>query len=351
MLESLRRRLAGCELQQLVPGLTARLTELGEPLARAAVERHLRELVTDEQPERTYLGAVEHRLRAIAATLDELEARPGATASTVGALAGATAASTPSSTTAAPPGLDLATLRAQVRGLAGVVVGPPRIDRGLLDGRGLRTFVWLEDERVVAIGPALPQVIAACAPTTVEAPTWLASWQELTAAGRNPWQLAGDARLDAALDRTAAATPRDPYRNERPRATFEAALAEWTRGEIARLGQQLAATVEGELVPVRDEACRQSLLGLASRAASLSSGALVPLLLAEVASGPLVQVTPLPPGLALDVIGRAAAGYVRVRVVRMTGAPTSLRAIALPNAPRGATSVDGGDVLVTLLGP
>ncbi|MBK9036173.1 MAG: hypothetical protein IPL61_33845 [Myxococcales bacterium] len=378
MLAELIARVAASDLKPLAEQLARELAARGEVVAVTALEAHLRELVAAAPGAPSFLSAVEHRVHALAAALEaDLGRTPTPATPARGAITPATpargaitpatpargaitpATSPPSPAPAGacppPPPIQVAALRALVKGVPGVTVGAPRIDRALLDGRGPRTYVWLEGAQLLAIGPATAAVAAACAPEVVATPAWLPSWRALTELGRNPWRSPDDADLDAlvgvALDRTADATPREPYRSDRPRQAFKAALADWARAEIQSLGTRMAATVDGEVTPIRDGAARDTLVALAGRSASLSAGALVPLLLADMAGGPLVQVAPTPAGVDLDVIGRAAAGCVRVRVVRLAGGPTSFRGIVLPRAPRGATTVEGGDVLVTLFGP
>jgi|JI10StandDraft_1071094.scaffolds.fasta_scaffold00610_26 hypothetical protein len=368
MLAALLARIATTELVPLAETLAERLAARGEAVAIATVERHLRDLVAAPDPAATFLAGAAHRLAALRDALDHHDAIALAPTprSDRGPWGGEPAAP-PTRDAAAPAGGDLgaagapamapthAALARRLRAVPGVTVGAPRLERALLDERGRQSYAWIEDGAVHALGPARAAIAAALGEAAVAAPPWHATWATLTARGRNPWQVppaaAADAGLAAALARTAAAAPRDPYRAVDPAAGFRAALAEWSRQAIAGLGELFAATAAGEVRPCADEQARAALASLANRPASLASAALVPLVLIEMAAGPLVEVVPTPPGLAFDVIGRAAGGCVRARAIRLLDPPQRLRAVALPRLPRGATVVEGGDTLITLFGP
>lgn len=364
MLAALLARIATTELVPLARTLAEQLAARGETVAIAAAERYLRELIAAPDPAAAFLAGAAHRLAALRDALDHHDATAPASpprsdrgpwvsepAETSGDAAAPTGGG-PDAPVASPTH---AALARQLRAVAGVTVGAPRVDRALLDERGRHTYAWIEDGEVRALGPARAAVAAALGAADVAAPTWQATWGTLTADRRNPWQVAtaaaADVGLTAALARTAAAAPRDPYRTIDPGAGFMASLADWSRQAIAGLGELFAATAVGEVRPCADEQARAALASLANRPASLTSAALVPLVLIEMAAGPLVEVAPTPPGLTFDVIGRAAGGYVRARAIRLLDPPQRLRAVTLPRMPRGATVVEGGDTLITLFGP
>lgn len=377
MLEALIERVARVERAPLVAAIARRLAAAGEALSPEVVEDHLEALVAAEHPAHTFLAGARHRLLALVVAVEDVMAHDDSRDVLIGSFEPSshrTVAETPRAfarTRArrgsllglppasfveppAAPSAAAETMQDRVRRIPGVSIGLSCLDRRLLDGGGDRTYAWDEDGQLFAIGPRIGAIVDACQPAPVCVPPWLLAWRTLTAAGQNPWRLPDvelrERMVGSALARTQAYARRTYGGRGWLRARFEEALVDWAKAERRRLGAQLGAPSLGEVRALRDGPARQLLLDLWRRPAELGEAARASLRLAELSWGPLGEVAPVADGLELDVValGRAGGKLLHVRALRLAGAPGRLRAIALAGVPRGASTVEGGDVLVTM---
>lgn len=335
MLEELLQRIKLADRGALCRAAVVQLRAIKEDLTVHQVDEHLDALLAD--PARAgYFASAKGRQAALRKALDELEA-----------------AGRGRDRDDLPP-LDLGALKTRLRQLGRVMVGLPTIDRALLDDRGDKSFAWIQDGAIIALGPDRPAIDEACHPYRVHRPTWQTTWVEVTGGDANPWRPPGDAELarlfHAALDQTFGHRPPDAYgySARHPLAAMRHAIDDWARAEARELVARLTATATGEVRPIDGHQAANLLGDLARRHGALPGAALVPLLLGELAGSAAVEVWPTPPGLRFDLIGRTAAGHARVRAIALRGSAAAWHAIAAEGLPRATHLFEGGNLVLAL---
>jgi hypothetical protein len=333
MLEELLQRIKLADRGALCRAAVVQLRAIKEDLTVHQVDEHLDVLLAD--PGRPgYFASAKGRQAALRKALDEVEA--GGRGRERDDL----------------PPLDPAALKTRLRHLGRVVVGLPAIDRALLDDRGDKSYAWIQDGAITALGPERTAIEEACQPYRVHRPSWQAIWVEVTGGDANPWRPPGEAELatlfHAALDKTFGHRPPDGYGARHPLAAMRHAVDDWARADARELIGRLTATATGEARPV-DAHQSANLLGeLARRHGALPGAALVPLLLGELAASAAVEMWPTPPGLRFDLIGRTAAGHARVRAIALRGTAAAWHAIAADDLPRATHLFEGGNLVLAL---
>lgn len=335
MLEELVVRIKLLDRATLVRAVTVHLRAIKEEIGPAQVEEHLEITIAD--PGRATYFAHKGRQSALRKAVEELEALGRATRDEL-------------------PPIDAAALRTRLRGAPRVVVGLPQLDRALLDNVGERSYVWIQDGAITAIGPEWAVIADACRPYAVARPAWQHTWVELTASDANPWRPPTDAELHArfhtALERTFGAdSHHHDYGHRHPLASIRIAVDEWARIDAREVVARLVAAAAGEARPQSAHQLGSTLSDLTERNGALPHAALVPVLLAELASSAGVEIWPTPPGLRFDVIGRAGGGHLRARAVALRGQPAAWTAIVGGDLPRGARLYEGGNLVLALLEP
>ena len=333
MLEELVVRMRLLDRATLVRAVTVHLRANKEDIGPAQVEEHL-EITIADVSRATYF-AHKGRQAALRKAVEELEAHHRASKDEL-------------------PPIDVAALRTRLRGAPRVVVGVPQLDRALLDGHGDRSYVWIQDGAITAIGPEWSVIVDVCRPYNVARPVWQHTWTELTTGDANPWRPPSDAELHArfhtALERTFGDGHPD-YGHRHPLASMRVAIDEWARADAREVAARLIAAAAGEARPQSAHQLGSTLGDLTERNGALPHAALVPVLLAELAGSAGVEIWPTPPGLRFDVIGRTGAGHLRARAVTLRGQPAAWTAIVGGDLPRGARLYEGGNVVLALLDP
>lgn len=338
MLEELVQRIKLIDRAALNKAVTAQLRAAKEDLAAIRVDEEVDRFVA-EMGRSGFFASTKARLATLRKAIDELDGGGRANDRERDEL----------------PPLDHADLRVRARHHPRIIVGLPVIDRALLDDRGDKSYVWIQDGGITAIGPERAAIEELFRPYKVVRPAWQTTWRELTGDDANPWRPPTEAELvtlfAAALERTFGPRPVDPYGQRHPQQAIRHAVDEWARVDARALVERLTAAATGEARPIDASHAASLLSELTRRHGALPGAALVPLLVGEVAREPAVEIWPTPAGLRFDLIGRTSSGHLRLRAITLRGHAAAWHRISADGAPRTVHLFEGGNLVLALGDP